>query len=109
MRKILVIASFMIGLVACGPHTYNTYSNGKGNDSFIIVLTAGQSFDNVSVIIDGTSFPVDKVYPVKSTIKAHPIVTTPGKHQVKVVADGKTVSDESVFLGLQETKKIVLR
>jgi hypothetical protein len=40
--------------------------------------------------------------------KAHPFVTTPGKHLIKVVSKGKTLVEENVFLGLQETRKIIL-
>ena len=87
---------------------YNTYSAGKDNTSFIIVLTNGQAFENVSVIVDEKSFPIEKVYKVKAARKAIPVITTPGKHQVKVVSNGKTLVDEKVVIGLQETKKIVL-
>jgi hypothetical protein len=88
---------------------YNTYSAGKDNTSFIIVVTGGQSYENVSVIVDGNTFAIDQVYKVKAIRKAHPVITTPGKHQIKVVSNGKTLLEESIFLGLQETKKIVLQ
>lgn len=86
---------------------YNTYSSGKENASFIIVV-GNQSYTIVSVIVDGKSFQIDKVYQLKAIRKAHPVITSPGKHQITVVADGKTMLTENVFLGLQETKKIVL-
>lgn len=109
MKKILILALIVVGLSACSPHMYNTYSSGKDNSSFIIVLTGGQSYENVSVIVDDKTFPIEKVYKVKATSKAHPIITSPGKHQIQVVSNGKTLIEESIFLGLQETKKIVLQ
>lgn len=109
MKKFLIIALAFVGLFACSPHMYNTHSAGKDNVSFIIVLTNGQTYENVSLIVDGETFPIEKVYKVKATRKAHPVHTTPGKHQIKVVSNGKILVEENVFLGLQETKKIVLQ
>jgi len=108
MKKIFLLFIVVIGLSACGPHMYNTYSTGKENSSFIIVLTSGHSYENVSVIVDGKTFQIEKVNKVKATRKAHPVITTPGKHQIKVVSNGKILVEESAFLGLQETKKIIL-
>ena len=108
MKKLLVLILVVVGISACSPHMYNTYSAGKDNTSFIIVLTNGQEYENVSVIVDEKSFPIEKVYKVKAARKALPVITTPGKHQVKVVSNGKTLVDEQVVIGLQETKKIVL-
>jgi len=109
MKKILLLAFVFVGLSACSPHMYNTYSAGKENASFIIVLTSGHQYDNVSVIVDGQTFPIEKVYKEKSKIKAIPVTVTPGKHQIKVVSKGKNLVEENIFLGLQETKKIVLK
>lgn len=109
MKKIFAFALLVISLSACGPHLYNTFSAGKDNASYIIVLTAGSAFDEVSLVVDGKSFKVDKVYKVKATRKAHPIIVTPGKHQIKVISKGETLLEENIMIGLQETKKIVLQ
>jgi hypothetical protein len=109
MKKILLFVFVVAGLSACSPHMYNTYSAGKDNASFIIVLTNGQHYENVSVSVDGQTFPIEKVYKVKATRKAIPVTVTPGKHQIKVISNGKTLVEENIFLGLQETKKIVLK
>lgn len=109
MNKILFLVLTIVGLSSCSPHMYNTYSAGKDNTSFIIVLTNGQQYENVSVIVDGQTFPIEKVYKIKATRKAIPVTTTPGKHQIKVISKGKTLVEENIFLGLQETKKIVLK
>lgn len=109
MKKIIMLVLTVVGLSACSPHMYNTYSAGKDNASFITVVTNGQEYKDVSVVVDGKSFPIEKVYKVKATRKAHPVITTPGKHEIEVVSKGKTLVKESAFLGLQETKKIVLQ
>lgn len=97
----------VVSLSSCG--AYKTYSAGQSNESFIMVLREKQPYDNVTVIVDGKEYPVAKVYKVKSKRKSQPIVIEPGKHTVKVAVNGRIISEESVFIGLQETKKIVLR
>ena len=109
MKKIILLALIIIGLSACSPHMYNTYSAGKDNTSFIVVVTNGHEYEDVSVIVDGKTFPIVTVYKLKAIRKAHPVITTPGKHQIEVVSNGKTLVKENAFLGLQETKKIVLQ
>jgi len=109
MKKILTLVLAIVGLSACSPHMYNTTSSGKDNESFIVVLTEDQSFKDVSVIVDGKAFPIETVYKVKASRKAHPVIIFPGKHKVEVVSAGKTLVDENIFIGLQETKKIVLK
>jgi len=109
MKKIIMLVLTIVGLSACSPHMYNTYSAGKDNASFITVVTNGPYYEDVSVIVDGKAFPIEKVYKVKATRKAHPVITTPGQHQIVVVSKGKTLVKENVYLGLQETKKIVLQ
>ncbi len=93
---------------ACGPHMYSSRSSGQDNVSFVIVLQSDVKYKDVSVIIDGEISHLDKIYKVKAARKAHPIITTPGKHHIKVVSGKKVLIDDSVFLGLQETKKIIL-
>jgi len=107
MKSIVAIAMVLI-LSSCGPHLYKTMSGGQENVSYIIVLQKGDSQGEVSLFIDDKVYPVDKVYSEKKKRKAHPFVTSPGKHKIRVVSQGKMIYDENVFLGLQETKKIVL-
>lgn len=109
MKKIFILAIIALGITSCGPNMYSTHSAGKDNESFIVVLTNGPAYENVSVVVDGETFPVETVYKVKSKRKAQPVVTTPGKHQIVVVSDGKILVKESAFLGLQETKLIILQ
>lgn len=109
MKKLIFFLFAILSFTACGPHLYNTMSAGKDNASFIVVVTNGPAYSDVSVIVDGESFPIEKVYKKKMIRKAHPIITTPGKHEIKVVSGGNTLVEENVFIGLQETKKIVLQ
>ena len=109
MKFILFFIIALLGATSCGPHMYSTRSTGQDNVSFIIVLNSDTKYKNVSVIVDGHTFSIEKLYKVKSARKAHPVITTPGKHHIKVVSGSTTLIDEKVFLGLQETKKIILR
>ena len=109
MKKILLLAIVVVGLSYCSPHMYNTSSSGKDNSSFIIILADNQGYDNVSVIVDGKTFPIEKVYKVKDSRKAHPVTISPGKHKLEVMSSGKKIVEENIYIGLQETKKIVLK
>ena len=77
---------------------------------FIIVLRQDQAYPSgVTIVVDDKDhFTVDKVFKMKFQRKARPIVITPGKHSIKVLFDGKELRREEIFIGLQETKKIVL-
>ena len=109
MKKLLFLIVVLLGVTSCGPHMYTTRSSGRDNVSYVIVLKSDTKYENVSVIIDGKVFPIEKLYKEKAARKAHPIITTPGKHHIKVMSADSTLVDEKVFLGLQETKEIVLR
>jgi len=109
MKKFIAFIVSVLALSACGPHLYTTMSGGKDNAAFVVVVTNGAEYENVMVMVDDQSYPVEKVYPLKRIRKAHPIQITPGKHQLKVTAGGQTIVEENIFIGLQETKKIVLK
>lgn len=109
MRKIIILTFALFTFAACGRHMYSTRSAGQDNSSFVVVVTNGQKYENVAIIVDGTMHPVEKVYQLKAIRKAHPVAITPGKHQIQVVSGEKILSDENIFIGLQETKKIILQ
>ncbi len=108
MKRIIIFTLALFAFSACGPHMYSTRSGGQDNSSFVVVVTNGQEYKNVSVIIDGTRYSIEKVYKLKAIRKVHPVVITPGKHQIQVVSGDKTLTNENIFIGLQETKKIIL-
>lgn len=112
MKKILFLILITVCTAlfsSCGPHIYKTQSAGKDNSSYVIVLTDGPQYNNVSVMVDGIAHPYGKVYKTKYKRKAQPIVTEPGKHNIKVLVNGSVISDEEVYIGLQETKMVILR
>lgn len=109
MRKFLFIVIAILTLSSCGPKMYSTRQAGKDNVSYVIVLTAGQKYENVVVEVDGQAHSVAKIYKEKDARKAPQIVIAPGKHNVKVISNGQTLTNETIFIGLQETKKIILQ
>lgn len=109
MRKFLFMVIAIFALTSCGPKMYSTRQVGKDNVSYVIVLTAGQKYTNVVVEIDGQAYPVEKVYKEKAARKALQIIIEPGKHNVKVISNGQIITNEDIFIALQETKKIVLQ
>ena len=114
MKKIILLSFAVITAAifsSCGPHMYKTQSAGKDNISHIIVVKelASSSYANVAVIVDNQTHTYSHVHRIKAKRKAHPVIVEPGKHNVKVTVNGVVVTDENIFLGLQETKMIVLR
>lgn len=110
MKKIIpIIICIVLFLGAC--KTYNTSSSGKDNVSYIVVLSDNILYENstVNVDVDGVKYIVENVYSVKNKINNEPIVITPGKHLVKVMLNDSVIVQENIFIGLQETKKIILR
>ena len=108
MKKILFIVA-LATLSACGPHMYSTRSNGRDNQAYVIVLSNGGKYSRISLDVDGTVTPIETIYKVKAARKAHPVVITPGKHVISVLQNGREMTHENVYIGLQETKKIVLK
>lgn len=109
-RYTLLLILAVVGLVGCR-NTYQTLSSGKENQSFVLITTDNDQYrNNIMVIIDNNApVLVEKIFKTKKQLQAKPIVTTPGKHTIKITKEGKVIYEELVFLGLQETKKIVLQ
>lgn len=106
-----MLLAFVGALASCGPHMYKTQSGGKDNVSYITVVQGDGDYRKAAVVVnvDGREYPIEKVYKLKNKRKAHPIVVEPGKHNVKIIVDGREYSGENIIIGLQETKMIVLR
>ena len=112
MKKLLMLALVALSgtmLFSCGPNMYKTQSAGKDDVAYIIVLTDGPKFENVSVIVDGTPYIYNKVQKVKNRRKAQQVRIEPGRHNVKVLVGAEVMTDEDIFISVQETKQIVLR
>lgn len=100
----------VIGVTSCNTSKwYNTTSASKDNISYVIVLSDNSDYSNVEVQIDEEKPIQREVKTLKLKRKAEPVIITPGKHKVRVINNGKVVVEENIFIGLQETKKIVLR
>jgi len=103
------VSAIAVVLNSCGT-MYKTQSSGKENASYIVVVKeSGRSlYNNVTVVVDGYMYPYGDV--VKAKRRAHPVIVEPGRHNVKVVmVNGAVVFDENIFIGLQETRMVVLR
>ncbi|MDR0955460.1 MAG: hypothetical protein LBM20_08850 [Rikenellaceae bacterium] len=113
MKKIiltlLTVIVVALAFSSCGPYMHKSQSSGQDNVSYIIVLKETGEYNNVSVVVDDKTYPYDKIYKVKAKRKAHPVTIEPGRHHLKVIVDGAVMTDENIFIGLQETKTIVLR
>lgn len=109
MKKFVIMAFALILISSCGPNMYSTRSSGSDNSAFIIVLNSGAEFANLVVDVDGELFSVEKVYKEKDARKAPVIEIEPGEHIIKVTSNGEELVSERVYLGLRETKKIVLK
>lgn len=110
MKKYIILLVLAAATMVGCRNTYQTLSAGKENESFILITTDKDEYrENITVVVDnGTPILVEKVFKTKKQLQAKPITITPGKHTIKVLKNGQTIYEQAVFLGLQETKKIVL-
>lgn len=93
-------------------NTYRTQSSGQDNVSYITVLKEKHVYlddNSVVVVVDDAEYPYGKVQKVNRKIKAQPVRVEPGKHRVRIFINGEPYSDETVFLGVQQSKIITIR
>lgn len=112
MKKLLIFGFSVLAAIcvtSCGPHMYNTQSQGKENVSYVVVLKETGSYNNVIVSVDDNDYVYGKVYKLKAKRKAHPVIIEPGRHHLKVIVDGRIMVEENIFLSIQQTKTVVLR
>ena len=83
MKKLLFIFAIILGLSSCSNRQYMTYSAGKDNVSYILLIAQGDKLENV--------------------------VVTPGKHKVSVFYQNEMLYSGEIYVGLQETKKIDIK
>ncbi len=105
MKKIL-LASLVLLFTACG--SYKTMSGGKADQSYVVVLSSGDTMEGTVVVIDGVQHQLDKVYKEKHAKKATPIIIPTGKHLIKISSEDKVLYEQNIFVGAQQTKKIIL-
>jgi hypothetical protein len=110
MKKIILLLIIVIGVTSCNTSKwYSTASASKDNISYVIVLSDNSDYSNVEIQIDEEKPVKRDVKSLKLKRKAEPVIITPGKHKVRVINNGKVIVEENIFIGIQETKKIVLR
>ena len=110
MKRIIILTIALIGLTACVT-TYKTQYGGKEDKAAILVLSAdqGREFSDIVVNIDGRDYNVEKVYPEKKYQKAAPIMVYAGKHKITIKKDNEVLLMQNIFIGVQETRKIIIR
>lgn len=109
MKKLLFIFAIILGLSSCSNRQYMTYSAGKDNVSYILLIAQGDKLENVVVNVDDKSHTVEKVFKAKAARRTVPVVVTPGKHKVSVFYQNEMLYSGEIYVGLQETKKIDIK
>lgn len=104
------MVTLTILLFSCAT-TYKSQYGGKEDKAYILVLSAddGRSFSDISIEVDGKIYPVDKVYTEKKYQKATPIAVYAGKRKVKIQNGSEVLLIQTIFVGVQETRKIIIR
>ena len=112
MKKLMAIAAFAILFTSCGVGTYSVQS-GVEEASFISFTDDVKQ--DITVTVDDQMYVLktvkQKAYKSGRNIKQtalNTIKTTPGKHEVKVVLDGKEVCAKKLFLSTGEHKILEL-
>lgn len=104
-----LIAFFALALGGCKAHIA-TFSAGKPDTAHLLLLRGyGSHLKKATIQLDDQE-PVElkKIRKETKVYKARPYPITPGKHHLKVSLKNKTFLDEHIYIGVQETKKIVI-
>lgn len=104
-----LIAFFSLTFGGCRAYI-STSASGKADVSYILLLRDYDSHVKTATIqLDGqTPVVLSNIQKEVKSHKAKPYPIAPGKHHLKVMVEGKTLVDEKIFLGVQETKKIII-
>ena len=112
MKKLSVIAAFIMTLTSCGVGTYSVQSGVE--DAAFISFTDDEK-QEIVVRVDNNTYSVEtvkqKAYKSGRNIKQtaqNAIKVTPGQHTVSVTLNGNEVYSHKVFLSTGETKIIEL-
>lgn len=110
IKNILRIAFVLLIFSGC-KHTYKASSSGLDYESSVQIVRANdsESMNDLILMIDDKRFVVEKVYREKKILKAPKFYTSPGKHIILIKKGITVVHSDTVFLGNQETRKIILR
>ncbi|MDC1106826.1 hypothetical protein OAT16_08970 [Prolixibacteraceae bacterium] len=113
MKKIIYIMTLLLVGVSCR-NTYVATTSGIAENASIILITERvnhKKYNKGEVLmqVDGETYTIDKVEKEKRAIKAKKLPVKQGKHHVVITLNGEVVIDTQVFIGRNETRKIVLR
>lgn len=112
MKRIYVVLLIVFLMCSCGVGVHSMSSGVEQQSALTFIADTSQ---NITVIVDGQSYSLNTVKlkkyrknrPIKKTAE-NTIFLTTGKHDVKVVKDGKELFSKMVFLSDGETKAIEL-
>lgn len=107
----IVLTIALMGVLSACVTTYKTQYGGKEDKASILILSAdgGREFSDLVVTVDGLDYDVKTVYSEKQSHKAVPIVINAGKRKLTVKKDGRVLLMQQIFIGVQETRKIIIR
>lgn len=108
----LVLSLALPFIFSCGPNMYHTSASAKEDVAYIVVLAqdvVNTKKLDVLLEIDGLSYPVSRVFKAKDERKALPFELSPGKHSVALFVNGQEYSREEIIVGVQETRKIIIK
>lgn len=109
MKKLLFIFAIILGLSSCSNRQYMTYSAGKDNVSYILLIAQGDKLENVVVNVDDKSHTVEKVFKARPLEELFLCCYSPGKHRSSVFYQNEMLYSGEIYVGLQETKKIDIK
>ena len=106
---ISLITLFSFALGGCRAYVA-TSASGKADVSYILVLRDyGSHVKKADIQIDEQEpIKLKKIKKEAKSYKAKPYPITPGKHNLKIMIKSEIWLDEQIYLGVQETKKIVI-
>ena len=112
MKKLFVLAAFIVTLTGCGVGTYSVQSGVE--DAAFISFTDDVK-QEIVVSVDNNTYSVEtvkqKAYKSGRNIKQTALNTiklTPGQHTISVTLNGNEIYSHKVFLSTGETKIIEL-
>lgn len=108
MKKVISILCLLL-LISC-KGAYQTSSGGYEDEGYVSVVGDPEKYKaGVLVSVDGASpFIVEVVQDEKISKSDSRFKVSAGKHQLKMMYQGKNVFQQNVIIFVQETKKIML-
>ena len=107
VKKIIVAITLLLGL--CGCKVGNVSQSTGLSDQSYLLFVSNSSYGEVNVQVDkATRFDPKVVKSKKSNFKGNAYAVSTGKRHITVSHKGNIVYDRTIFISVQETKKIML-